>query len=156
MSYILFFHMALGDGSTLQTGRLELIDVTNNVVVDRYIATSGCPGHQSQADQSAKGKGPIPRTDLAQVKSYFVATAPIDLTAVRGVEGNFYTISPGLVTLKTGEVRGDFGVHFDANVPGSAGCVVLETQAGWKGFQEQMKQISAEGVKQIPLFIGYS
>ena len=156
MAYILFFHMQLGDNSSLETGRLELIDTTANRIVDRYIATSGCPGNQGQADQTAKGRGPIPRTDLAQIGSYFVATNPIDLAAVRGVEGDFYVISPGRVDLKSGQIRGDFGVHFDANVPGSAGCVVLETQEGWKGFQAQMKQIAAEGINQIPLFIGYS
>jgi hypothetical protein len=156
MSYILFFIMKLEDDSSLKTGRLELIDTTANRVVDRYLATSGAPGYQNTDDQTAKGKGCIPRTDLAQIGSYFVATNPIDLTAVRGVEGAFYTISPGRVTLKSGQVRGDFGVHFDANVPGSAGCVVLTTKVGWDGFKQQMARIAKEGINQIPLFIGYS
>jgi hypothetical protein len=156
MSYQLVFHMQLGDDSALRTGRLELIDTSANAIVDRYIATSGAPGWQDTDDQTAKGKGCIPRTDLAQIGSYFVATNPIDLKAVRGVEGSFYTISPGRVTLKSGQVRGDFGVHFDANAPGSAGCVVLTTIKGWEGYQTQMARIAKEGVNQIPLFICYS
>jgi hypothetical protein len=156
IQYLLFFHMALTNALDLQVGRLELIDLTNNRVVDRYIATSGCPGFQGFEDQSYRGKGPIPRTDLAQIATYKVGTVPIDLSATKGIAGNFYIISPALVKLKSGETRGDFGIHFDANVPGSAGCIVIENQDAFKSFEQTMRGVADGGVKEIPLLVGYS
>jgi hypothetical protein len=58
------------------------------------------------------------------------------MPGVRGVEGNFYKINPHMVTVN-GVQRGDFGVHFDANAPGSSGCVVLRTAVGWEASLER-------------------
>jgi hypothetical protein len=74
---------------------------------------------------------------------------------VRGVEGNFYKINPHMVTVN-GVQRGDFGVHFDANAPGSAGCVVLRTDIGWQAFEKDMKNLLTRGVNEIPLLVSYS
>ena len=73
----------------------------------------------------------------------------------RGFEGNFYVINPHLVMVN-GVERGDFGVHFDANVPGSSGCVVLRTDIGWEAFGKDMKALANSGVKEIPLLVSYS
>ncbi|MBD2773177.1 hypothetical protein ICL16_14150 [Iningainema sp. BLCCT55] len=54
-----------------------------------------------------------------------------------------------------GRQRGDFGVHRDANIPGSAGCIVLGTAPGWAGFQADMQKLAASGVRVIPLLVSY-
>jgi hypothetical protein len=40
------------------------------------------------------------------------------MVLLSGVRGNFYKITPFEVTTNQGAVRGDFGVHLDANAPG--------------------------------------
>ncbi len=52
-----------------------------------------------------------------------------------GIAGKFYKINPHLVKVK-GTTRGDFGIHFDANVPGTAGCIGIEDPQQWAGFQK--------------------
>ncbi|MBD2775177.1 hypothetical protein ICL16_24720 [Iningainema sp. BLCCT55] len=54
-----------------------------------------------------------------------------------------------------GQQRGDFGIHRDANVPGSAGCVVLTTIPGWEGFQLDMRNLATSGVQKVPLLVSY-
>jgi hypothetical protein len=74
---------------------------------------------------------------------------------VKGVEGNFYKINPHEVMIN-GVQRSDFGVHFDANVPGSSGCVVLRTTVGWQAFEKDMRLLLANGTTEIPLLVSYS
>ena len=73
----------------------------------------------------------------------------------KGVEGNFYQILPFEVKTDKGGVRGDFGIHKDANAPGSLGCIVMSDKR-FKGFEGKMKELSAEGIKDVPLFVSYS
>ena len=63
----------------------------------------------------------------------------------KGVEGSFYQILPFEVPTD-GAIRGDFGIHFDANVPGSLGCIVLTTQRGWDAFRRDVQLIAAQAV----------
>ncbi len=155
MSTILLFHMDLTSSNSLISGRLILLDKDNSQIVERYIATSGCPGYQSFDSQKARGRGPIPAQYECGIGRYTVATKPIYMPQTKGVEGNFYKIDPHDVNI-WGNERGDFGVHADKNVPGSAGCVVLTTDEGWKGFQKQMTQIASTGVTSIPLLVSYA
>ncbi|NEU77449.1 hypothetical protein PI95_034580 [Hassallia byssoidea VB512170] len=60
------------------------------------------------------------------------------------------------MVMVNGVQRGDFGVHFDANMPGSAGCVVLRTSVGWQAFEKDMKNLYSDGVKEVPLLVSYS
>ncbi len=53
---------------------------------------------------------------------------------VKGVEGSFFAISPFAVKL-TNVTRGDFGIQFDANVPGSARCIASRKQDHWDMFR---------------------
>jgi hypothetical protein len=55
-----------------------------------------------------------------------------------------------------GVERGDFGVHFDANVPGSSGCIVLRSQIGWNAFQKDMKNLLDTHLEAVPLIVSYS
>lgn len=150
----LIYHNQL-DGDSDIWGRLELFEVEDYPIVrprERYIATSGLPGFQEWAGQNAKGRGPIPRMDEAEIPCYFVDSKPIYLPSTPGVEGNFYPITPHIIA----SGRGDFGIHFDANVPGSAGCVVLKNPDAWAAFEQRMTGYHAEGVSRIPLLICYS
>ncbi|MDJ0600342.1 MAG: hypothetical protein QNJ37_16060 [Crocosphaera sp.] len=84
---------------------------------------------------------------------YTVQTTPIYLPQ-RGIEGNFFKIDPHLVNI-WGKTRGDFGIHFDANAPGSAGCVVIRNKSAWDAFQEMMGHYRNAGLKSVPLIVEY-
>lgn len=150
---ILLFHQHLQQRRELIEGRLLLLNSAS--IVNTYIATSGLPNNQRFDCLSSPGRGPIPQNSLIGVDCYQVSTTPIYMPIVRGVEGNFYKIDPHEVTIN-GTLRGDFGVHFDANVPGSSGCVVLRTELGWQAFEKDMKFLFNSGIKQIPLLVSYS
>jgi hypothetical protein len=87
MKLLLLFHMALQKSSQLLTGRIDLIDTENNKIINRFIATSGCPGWQSYENISSKGKGPIPPQYETGVNQYWADTKPLWLPGVKGVEG---------------------------------------------------------------------
>jgi len=61
------------------------------------------------------------------------------------VEGNFFHITPDLVVSPTGLTRSELGIHFDANFPGSAGCIVLSRRFGWERFGDRMRAIARIG-----------
>jgi hypothetical protein len=71
---------------------------------------------------------------------------------IKGVEGNFYKINPHEVKTDKGGVRGDFGIHLDANVPGSMGCIVMDRK-NFDGFEKRMKSLS---LNELPLSVIYS
>jgi len=72
----------------------------------------------------------------------------------RGVEGDFFHITPDPVISDKGE-RGELGVHFDANVPGTAGCIALTREFGWRRFCDRMASIANLGIKSLPLTVKY-
>jgi hypothetical protein len=124
----------------LEYGILSLLD--DGQIIDNWIASSGQPGYQSRSAQRVRGKGIIP-----PYHGYRVDSAAVELPGVKGVEGSFYPILP----YRVGD-RGDFGIHFDANVPGSAGCIVIKN---WKPWQEFRGWMLAQGGSEIPLAISY-
>jgi hypothetical protein len=152
----LFFHVELtNDGDP--NGRLEIWEIGNYPdcrCQGRYIALSGLPDFQTFDDQDSKGRGPIPRPDIAGIGCYQVATNPhfVPASEQPGIAGNFYEIFPSFVE----NDRGLFGVHFDANVIGTAGCIGIRNKPAWEDFQVKMAAILAAGVNQIPLIVGYS
>jgi hypothetical protein len=152
---ILLFHQPLRSTPDLIEGRLLLLESLSPSIANTYIATSGLPNNQSVTCLSSPGKGPIPANNVIGIDHYQVATTPIYMPGVKGVEGNFYKIDPHMVMVN-GVERGDFGVHFDANVPGSSGCVVLRTSVGWEAFEKDMKNLLTSGVKEIPLLVSSS
>lgn len=155
MKPLLLYYQDLRQTSELIEGRLLLLDSEAPRVANTYIATSGLPNNQRFDCLSFIGKGPIPANNVIGVDCYIVSTAPIYMPQVKGVKGNFYKINPHMVTVN-GVQRGDFGVHFDANTPGSAGCVVLLTNVGWQAFEKDMKNLLTSGVNEIPLLVSYS
>ncbi|MGB5631905.1 MAG: hypothetical protein WBM44_10650 [Waterburya sp.] len=74
----------------------------------------------------------------------------------KSVRGNFYRILPYVVTTSKGTERGDFGLHLDANAPGSLGCPVMN-EHNWSDFEKTISEVkAASNVSRIPLFPLYS
>jgi len=105
------------------------------------------PDYQRPDDQWVRGKGPIPQGE------YKIPTEPYWLNT-RGVEGLFYHITPEPVG-SGDRIRSELGVHFDANVPGTSGCIGLINWEGWNGFCRRMAQIASLGVKSLSLKVKY-
>lgn len=143
----LLFEMELKPSNELLYGNLQLVYPDGNAI--NYLATSGCTQWQQPEDQSARARGPIPAG-----AEYTIPTTPYWVDT-RGIEGWFFHITPDPVEIN-GVIRGEFGVHFDANVPGSAGCIVLSRISGWRRFCERMQAIAKSGVKFVPLSVQYS
>ena len=47
------------------------------------------------------------------------------------------------------------GIHWDANVPGTSGCIGLINWEGWEGFCRRMRDIAALRVEFVPLKVQY-
>jgi hypothetical protein len=151
--------MALGQSNDLQPGRLELIacdsDKNRCELIDVYEATSGLPGRQAPSDRNVRAKGPIPDQGFTRDRQpLFISTKLIDLRGVKGIEGNFYPITP--TTIRTPvRTRSQFGLHADKNVPGTAGCIGVTDDEDWAKLQLKLKEIGASGVDKIPLVVSY-
>jgi hypothetical protein len=146
MSHQLIFTMPLGKSKQLITGSLTL-KYPSGEVID-YLATSGLPDWQRPEDQWVRAKGPIPAG-----QQYEIPTEPYWLET-RGVEGFFFHITPDPVG--SGDLtRSELGVHYDANVPGTSGCIGLINWEGWEGFCRRMAKIASLGVKSLPLKVQY-
>ncbi|MGB7708701.1 MAG: hypothetical protein WBL95_04000 [Microcoleus sp.] len=139
----LIFSMQLRATEDLIYGNLQLIYPGARAI--DYIATSGCTNWQQSEDVWARGRGPIPAGE------YQVSNEPYWLET-RGVEGLFYHITPDPVG-SGDRVRGELGLHFDANVPGSSGCIVLRNESGWKRLCDRLASIPQ---KFIPLSVEYA
>lgn len=96
-----------------------------------------------------------PAYRIPKLAQWTVATIPEDSSNVRGVEGNFYRISPYQVVTDKGGTRSAFGIHRDANAPGSLGCIVMSDDR-FNDFENSMTRLRAEGVTQLPLIVVYS
>ena len=119
-------------------------------------ATSSHVNGQQRGDQHGRG-GLLPSVHhCLNLAKWELDTKALDLSHNAGVRGNFYRLLPYQVKTKSGGVRSDLGVHYDANAPGSLGCIVMN----WKNWSEFDIIISAlrrnEGVTNIPLFPLYS
>ncbi|MCC3410580.1 MULTISPECIES: L,D-transpeptidase [unclassified Microcoleus] len=143
----LAFTMSLAASNDLIYGSLKLTYPDKGYI--EYSATSGCTQWQQPGDEWARGKGPIPSGF-----EYQIPTVPYWLPT-RGIEGFFFHITPDPVS-ESGHVRSELGIHFDANVPGSAGCIVLKNFPGWQRFCDRMGAIAKSGIKSIPLSVNYN
>ena len=141
----LVFAMPLGQSQNLITGTLKLIYPDGKEV--NYLATSGLPDYQRQGDEWVRGKGPIPEGD------YKIPTEPYWSDA-RGVEGLFFHITPDPVG-SGDRIRSELGIHFDANVPGTSGCIGVINREGWNGFCRRMATIASLRVESISLKVKY-
>jgi hypothetical protein len=141
----LIFTMDLSTSKSLIRGNLKLIYPDGQEI--NYLATSGLPDWQRPEDQWSRAKGPIP------AGIYQIPTGPYWLDT-RGVEGLFFHITPDPVG-SGDRIRSELGIHYDANTPGTAGCIGLINREGWDGFCNRMAKISAQRVATIPLKVQY-
>jgi hypothetical protein len=147
MKYSLIFCLTPRRSDDLIIGVLHLKQ--DDKIINSYQATSSLPGRQYWGSWERKG-GLIPPRGA---EGYQMDISPLWMPDIKGVEGSFYQIWPFEVPTD-GATRGDFGIHFDANQPGSLGCVVLETQKGWDAFRRDMKMVAATQ-QQIKMLIDY-
>jgi hypothetical protein len=153
-SPFLIFSMQLDDTPQLNWGRLVLYDFERGQI-GRWVATSGLGMYQHVGGWSKQGGGVCPAAYQCNptFANHWVRVAPVDLSNVKGVEGDAYPITPFAVTTKEGVERSDLLIHRDANVPGSMGCIVLPTTE-FKDFQK-IFNASCLGHAQIKLWIQY-
>ena len=144
--YQLIFTMPLGVSQKLIVGSLKLY-YPNGQIID-YVATSGLPDWQRPEDQWVRARGPLPAGE-----NYEIPTEPYWLDT-RGVEGLFFHITPDPVG-SGDRIRSELGIHWDANLPGTSGCIGLINWEGWDAFCRRMSQIAALGIKSIPLKVRY-
>lgn len=122
----------------------------------KFHATSGLLGHQNLFNCGESGQGAIPPSELVNIPCYIVNTSPISMLGKRGIEGNFYQIFPYLNKVEINDgvyTRGDFGIHQDAGIKGTAGCVGLTRGMHWKAFEVEMKILREQGLERINLFV---
>lgn len=148
VSYSLAFTMELTTSNDLTYGSLKLV-YPDGQYID-YVATSGCQQWQQPGDEWVRGKGPIPAGF-----EYKIPTTPY-WVETRGIEGYFFHITPDPISKNSGNIRSELGIHFDANAPGSAGCIVLKNFSGWQRFCDRMRAIAKSGIKSIPLSVSYT
>jgi hypothetical protein len=151
VKHLLRFTLRMGRGGLI-IGQLDRLK--DGEVVNAYQATSSVAGKQASGSWNNRGGLIPPDEKFLNGELYEVSTTPLWMPQVRGVEGSFYQIHPFEIQTD-GATRGDFGIHFDANVPGSMGCIVLPTQRGWDAFRNDMKWIADSGAKRVDLDICY-
>lgn len=150
----LVFSMPLDNTPELNKGRLVLYDWEKGHIA-RWVATSGLGAWQKIGGWSKQGGGvlPAPYQCNPSFANYWVDVSPIDLSHVKGVEGNGYPITPFSVRTKEGVNRSDLLIHRDANAPGSLGCIVLPGDE----FSDFEKTIAREliGHERLKLWVQY-
>jgi hypothetical protein len=150
----LIFSMQLDNTPELNRGRLVLYDYERGVL-GRWIATSGLGQYQKIGGWSKQGGGVCPASYQCNptFANHWVQVAPVDLSHVKGVEGDAYPITPFSVTTKEGVERSDLLIHRDANVPGSMGCIVLPGDE----FADFCKVFNHEcvGIEKVKMWIQY-
>jgi hypothetical protein len=150
----LVFSMPLDATPELNRGRLVLWDWEKGQL-GRWVATSGLGQYQKIGGWSKQGGGviPAPYQCNPSFANYWVQVSAIDLSHVKGVEGDGYPITPFAVRTKDGIERSDLLIHRDANVPGSMGCIVMSDGE----FDDFCKTFEREliGHEKIKLFVQY-
>lgn len=140
------FTLNQANSSQLILGNLTFFQDGDEVM--KVVATSGIAGFQDVGDHTKRGKGCLPPAKNWKISTngYFLST--------KGVEGMFYHITPDP---QFG--RSELGLHRDANVPGSSGCIVVKDINGVNIFTTKVVPF-VNGLKhkqaQIPLSVIYT
>jgi hypothetical protein len=150
----LIFSMQLDNTPELNQGRLVLYDWERGHL-RRWVATSGLGMYQKIGGHNKQGGGVCPAAYQCNPSfaNYWVDVEPVDLSHVRGIEGNGYCMTPFAVRTKEGIERSDLLIHKDANVPGSLGCIVLPSDE-FEDF-EKVFQDECAGHDKVKLWIQY-
>lgn len=152
------FRMNLSSSSqeSLIMGELQVFMDNDDKPEKILPATSGIPFYQHLKAEDLVARGPIPSSDSAGIRGYFVQTTPLNRTSTPGIEGNFYWIDIPAQVKINGVTRSEFGIHFDARVPGSAGCVVFPNPTDWRWFEDFMADYRKKGFEHIALVVEYN
>ena len=129
-------------------GKLVAVNTKESRIDGAWNAVSGVGGREDQ-----RMRGPIPSQPTVSVIHYTVHTSPLTLPNP-GIAGKFYKINPHLITIR-GKTRGDFGIHADRNVPGTAGCIGIQSEADWEAFKSLMADYKQSGLQSVPLLVSY-
>lgn len=138
----------IANKADLGKGKLIAVNTKKAKIDGAWNALSGVGGEEYQ-----RMLGPIPSQKTTQTTHYMVSVIPLTLSNP-GIAGKFYKISPHLVSVGNG-VRGDFGIHADRNVPGTAGCIGIESEYQWEEFKALMNDYQRAGLAEIPLLVSY-
>ena len=154
MHHFLSFTQHFDRDKGLDWGRLSINSLILGVI-DIWIATSSHASKQYAESFHERGGMLPPPYRVPGLKFYTVSTTPIPMPGTKGVEGNFYQILPFEVTTDKGGKRSDFGIHRDANAPGSLGCIVMSSDR-FEQFEKAMSKLRNQGIAKLPLFVQYS
>ena len=152
--YFLIFNSHFDRDAGLDFGRLSLNSLSLGTV-HIWLATSSHRTLQGRESFHVRGGYLPPQYRVPGLPNWRVNLDPIDLSHNVGCRGNFYIISPTEVRTDRGGVRSDFGIHFDANAPGSLGCIVMSS-ARWSDFETKMNHLREKNISELPLFVFYS
>lgn len=153
-SYFLIFNSHFDREKGVDQGRLSLCSWENGTL-DIWVACSSYATKQYAESFHERGGYLPPEYRVPSINNWWVESKPIDLRQHKGVAGNFYKILPFEVTTDKGGKRSDFGIHLDANAPGSLGCIVMNKKR-FAEFESWMKVLKGQAIKRIPLFVRYS
>ena len=151
--YFLNFSMAFDRDKGQDYGILTLNHLEKGYI-QKWLVTSSTSPKQERQHQHVWG-GLIPQNSETELKKYSVVLNPVDLSHNKGVAGNFYKILPFSLKTTKGKTRGNLGIHLDANVPGSLGCLVMNDY-NFSEFEEYMRNLRSRNVETVPLFVQYS
>lgn len=151
---VLVFNGHFDRDKDLDYGRLSLNDLTQEKT--EIIKASSSYKTKQYAESFHERGGLLPPHYRCKEEFFWkVSTTPIPMPNHRGGQGNFYQITPFEVMTDKGGRRSDFGVHLDANAPGSLGCIV--TDAGrFAEFENWMSRLKSMGIQKVPLMVFYS
>ncbi len=138
----------IADKSNRGRGKLIAVNTKKGKIDGAWKALSGVGGKENQ-----RMVGPIPSQPSVSVTRYMVNVQPLTLSNP-GIAGKFYKINPHLISIN-GKTRGDFGIHADRNVPGTAGCIGISDGPEWTSFKKLMSDYNEAGLTQIPLLVSY-
>ena len=152
--YFLIFNSHFDRDKGLDVGRLSICSIESGTIQIWMAASSHSTKQYPESFHERGGYLP-PEYRVPGLNNWTVDTRPVDLTHVKGVEGNFYRIEPFEVQTDRGTTRSDFGIHLDANAPGSLGCIVMSGDR-FSSFEQWMKTLRMNSCKKLPLFVHYS
>ena len=152
-THYLVFSMHWNRDTGLDWGRLSLNCLEKgNLAI--WVATSST-SHRQKYDWQFKRNGCLPANNNTLTRKYHILTMPEDSRHVRGVEGSFYRIYPNEIRTTAGTTRTACGIHKDANLPGSLGCIVMSPNR-FISFENAMANLKGIGVTKLPLQVQYS
>lgn len=154
IDYFLSFSGHFDRDRGLDQGRLRL-DSLSKGNIDIWVASSSVSTKQGRESFHQLGGLIPPGYRCNPIVQWKVKLKPLHLPHVRGVEGNFYRILPFSVKTDNGGTRSDLGIHRDANVPGSMGCIVMSRKR-FSQFERRMDKLRTLGILEIPLLVTYS